>query len=60
MPPQAFLKRTTELVDLMLPAMDGMPTGLIYLLCDSQCAPVTAALNPNFCKQAPARSLPAM
>jgi hypothetical protein len=26
-PRQAFLKRTAELVDLMLPAMDGMPTG---------------------------------
>ena len=51
MPPQAFLKRTTELVDLMLPAMDGMPTGLIHLMCDSQCAPVTAALNPNSCKK---------
>ena len=40
LPPQVFLQRTSELVDLMLPAMDGMPTGAH--LCHLQHAPVAA------------------
>ena len=43
-PSQAFLRRATELVDLMLPAMDGMPTG--WSICASCDALLRQLLTP--------------